>query len=481
MYQLKKILVKLSRGYALDARALSLMRISVALVIISDLIIRGGDLSAHYTDAGIWPTKLVHNFGWKTGFWSLHELSGAYGWELFLFALHFTFALLLLFGLRTKLATFVVWLLYISLHNRNVFIQQAGDDLLRLALFWGLFLPWGSYYSLDARRIKSQPKQKPLANVGYLLLIASVYIFTVFLKTSPEWRSDLTAVYYAMSLDQLRLPMGDWLYQHPTLMKALTAFVYYAELLIPLLILLPARKGYTRLAAFALIVILHAGIGATLYVGLFFVINMVTAIALLPAFAISWLENKIPSLSTSALWKAKIEKRSKPALKIFINAICILAICLSAVVNLSAVKWFRYELTNAMLVPVNAARLDQYWGMFSPSVLKRDGWYVYYGEDSLGRQWDLIRDADYVSFEKPERVVKIHSSDRWRKLTENMQTDRMDFLKPLFCKYILKRWNRKHPDKKMMTLKLYYMRKESLPDYKTTPVEKVLYCICNDR
>ena len=72
-------------------------------------------------------------------------------------------------------------------------------------------------------------------------------------------------------------------------------------------------------------------------------------------------------------------------------------------------------------------------------------------------------------------IVCVYST----KLTENMQRDDMNFLRPLYCKYILREWNRKHPEKKLLSLKLFYMQKESLPDYKTTPVEKVLYCLCN--
>jgi hypothetical protein len=455
---------------------------------------------AHYTDQGLWPTRLTHSFGWKTGFWSIHELSGSYGWELFLFVIHFIFAVLLLVGYKTKLSGLVVWLLYISLHNRNLFIQQAGDDLLRIILFWGLFLPWNLYYSIDSKKITAKSKQKYLANIGYLLLIASVYFFTVCLKTSTEWTNENSAIYYALSLDQLRLPIfGDWLYQFPGLMKALTFIVYWIELLILPLILIPSKKGYLRLIAFFLVIILQAGIGLTLYVGLFFAINIVSVIGLLPGFIMDKLDSLIQRLFRSRrsfrpetnkslnLVTPMHHSRAVPKSLSFgkrfrqrlVNAICIIAIALCAIVNLSAVKWFSYELRSEVLVPVNVLRLDQYWGMFSPSVLKKDGWYVYYGTDSLGRQWDLIRNEDYVNFEKPKSVVRIHKTDRWRKITENMQRDEMTFLRPLYCNYILKEWNRNHPEKKMFALKLYYMQKESLPDYKTTEVEKILYCICN--
>ncbi len=482
LYKLKKIFVCFLRSYSLDLRALSLLRIGLALIILTDLAIRVGDLTAHYTDNGIWPVELMHNFGWKPGFWSIHELGGEYWWVLTLFIFHFIFAASFLLGYKTKLSGLIVWLLYISLHNRNVFIQQGGDDVLRIILFWGLFLPWNSHYSIDSRKIKYKPKQKYVANFGYMLLIASIYFFTVCLKTSAEWGSERTAVYYALSLEQLRLPgFGDWLYQFPGLMKALTFMVYYSELIIPFLILFPAKKGYLRLLAFFLILFLHTGIGLTLYVGLFFIINMVSGIGLLPKFVMDKLENKFKFLqSLTFYYPTKNKVNKKPILAWLTNAVCIIIICLCATVNLSAVKWFNYELRSETIVPINALRLDQYWGMFSPSVLKKDGWYVYYGMDSIGRQWDLIRNEDYVNFEKPKSILKIHTTDRWRKITENMQRDEMAFMRPLYCNYILKRWNKRHPEKKMFTLKLYYMQKESLLNYKTTPVEKILYCLCND-
>lgn len=479
------------KGYSLDNRALSLMRIGVALVVISDLLIRGSDLSAHYTDEGMWPTNLVHNFGWKGGFWSLHELSGSFAWVFLLFSVHFVAAIFLLIGYKTRWANLVVWLLYISLHNRNLFVQQSGDDLLRLVLFWGLFLPWNLNYSVDGKKILRKKKQHYFANLGYLLLISSVYFFTVNLKYSDEWRSDGSAVYYALSLEQLRLPVGDWLYQFPGLMKMLTWFTYYTEFIIPVFLLWPQKKGYLRLIAFVLILILHTGIGLTLYVGLFFVINMVTVVGVLPSNFINYFERIFDKRFKTHDTRAKVahldSARSDTSgiqhSKLWGKAatfICIIVIVLSVIINLSSIRWFGYELKKTIWYPVNALRLDQYWGMFSPSVLKRDGWFVYHGMDSIGRQWDLRNNADYVDYKKPEHIVSMYKTDRWRKLAENMQRSDFTFLRPRYCQYVLREWNKKHPEKQIMHLNLYYMQKESLPDYKTTVPEKVLFCICTE-
>jgi hypothetical protein len=460
------------------------MRIGLAIIILVDLFIRSGDIFAHYGNEGVLPANIFRNFGWKPGYWSIHDLSKATLWPIFLFSIQGIFALFLLVGYRSKVSAFIVWLLYISLHNRNLYIQQAGDDLIRLLLFWGIFLPWSTCYSIEKKGSDARTSTNDLAGLGYFLLIASVYFFTASLKTSAEWHSDYSAIYYALSLDQLRLPIiGDWLYQHPPLMSALTAFVYYSEWLLPFLILVPAKKGQLKLLAFVLIVILHAGIGFTLYVGLFWIINIVGAIALLPAKVMDKLERKITSSAKTCVVQIKEVNSDflKKILGVLPAAICTLAIFLSLLVNLSSLNWFRYELRNEMLAPVNIFRFDQYWGMFSPSVLKRDGWYVYHAMDSLGQSWDLQNRSAQINFSKPSSVFAIHRTDRWRKLTENLQRDNSTFLRPLFCRYVLREWNKKHPDKQMYTLFLYYMQTETLADYKKEPTQKILFSTCNDR
>lgn len=454
--------------YEPDPVAMSLMRIGVALVVITDLFIRAGDLEAHYTDKGIWPIEVIRNFGWNPGYWSIHALSGNALWQTVFFIVHGAFALLLLIGYKTRFATVCLLLLTISLHNRNLFIQQAGDDLLRLVLLWGIFLPWHARFSVDAKHYKRLPSIVP-GNLGYLLLIASVYFFSAMLKTSEEWRSEGSAVYYALSLEQLRLPAGDILYRYPSVMKYFTFYVFYLELLIPFLILWPSKKGTPRLVGVFLLIILHLGIGLTLYVGLFFFIGIVTAIGMLP----------LSRMKQSSLESADEKKTSPPGYASVFT--CSFLVFLSLVINLSSVNAFGYQLRPELIYTSNALRLDQYWGMFSPGVLKEDGWFVYHGMDSVGRQWDLRLNQDFVDYKKPDRIVSTYRTDRWRKLAENMQRDKYNFLRPLYCRYVLRKWNNEHPEKKLAILNLYFMEKTNLPEYRTTPLNKKLFSVCDDR
>lgn len=448
------------------------MRIAVAAVVIADLFIRLSDLRAHYSDEGMWPLHMAQGPGWKNGYWSLHLLNGSTSWQLFLFITQLVFAVFLLLGYYTRMSNLIVWLLYISLHNRNVFVLQAGDDLLRLVLLWGLFLPWHAAYSFDARKKERKIQSSIVGNLGYLALIASVYFFSVNLKTSEEWRSDGTAVYYALSLEQLRLPLGDLIYTYPSLLKFFTWMVMAMELAIPLLILWPDKKGSLRFIGFILILILHTGIGLTLYVGLFYIISISSAIGLIPAFILNKMAKKFRLFSAQPRGRLRHSSLQSGV------AIILFALCLT--INLGSLNWFGYGLRVEVETGTNALRLDQYWGMFSPGVLKKDGWFVYHGADTLGRAWDLRRNQDSVDFSKPKRVVSMYKNDRWRKLAENMQNDKYNFLRPMYCQYFLHEWNKEHPQQQMKLLNLYYMTKETLPAYAQTQLKKELYCVCHE-
>ncbi len=53
-------------------------------------------------------------------------------------------------GLQNSIGKFWTWLLFTSLCVRNPFIVHGGDDLLKMMLFWGIFVPWGARYSVDS-------------------------------------------------------------------------------------------------------------------------------------------------------------------------------------------------------------------------------------------------------------------------------------------------------------------------------------------
>src|ERR687889_497980 len=72
--------------FGIDLRTLALYRVCLALIIITDLVARARDLTAHYSDAGVLPrAALLGDIGqWSP---SLHLISGSPRVQALLFVL----------------------------------------------------------------------------------------------------------------------------------------------------------------------------------------------------------------------------------------------------------------------------------------------------------------------------------------------------------------------------------------------------------
>ena len=455
------------------------MRIGIGLVLLSDLIIRATALTAHYTQDGILPVSLLLEFDAKPLRWSFHYLNDTFAFEALLFILNGIVVLFLIAGYRTRLFTFLAWLFLVSLQNRNPFIQQSGDDLLRLILFWALFMPWGNFYSVDSKKIISDVKNYfSVASLGYLLLIVSVYLFSAIQKTSPEWRTEGTALYYTLSLDQLKIGTGDWLYQHPGLMKALTFLVfYYFEILVPLLLLLPFKNQKFRALCVFSIILFHIGISLNVYVGLFFVIGITSCLGLLPSGVMNWFDEKILKMK-NRFSDTFYETKLNYVLKSVMNGFLAFIIFFCVLYNLGYIPSFNYKLSDKMVYLTNSLKLEQYWGMFSPNVYKTDGWYIYRGIKQNDSIWDIYNDKPGLDKTKPTDIDKMYPTDRWRKFAENFQKNDYNFMRPYYCKYLIREWNKKHQENKIAGLNIIFLLEESQPDYTTAPIKEQNTCLC---
>src|SRR5579862_3388017 len=109
-----------ARVFTVDARSLAAMRIGFGIVTLLDLWARAKWLKELFTDEGYFPRAYV---GAGVMRWtSVYFLSGGVGWTRFFFVIHALFAVMLLIGYRTKLATLACIVLYLSIANRNPLI-----------------------------------------------------------------------------------------------------------------------------------------------------------------------------------------------------------------------------------------------------------------------------------------------------------------------------------------------------------------------
>lgn len=275
------------RILSLDLRSVALMRMGVAIIIIIDLIARSRSLIVHYTDAGALPRSSLLTLWQNKFFISLHMASGTATFEAILFIIAGVFALMLLFGYRTRLAAVISWLLLISLHARNPIILQGGDVVFRVIFFWMLFLPLGARYSLDnffgrLKRTYANPYFSA-ATVAYIAQVMLIYIFSAITKTGYAWHEGGDAVYYALSLDQLVTSLGLWINSFPPLTTFLTHATLLVEMWASFLFISPIKNGWARIIGVVVLAGMQIGFNVSLHLGLFGPIMIVITLGLLPA------------------------------------------------------------------------------------------------------------------------------------------------------------------------------------------------------
>jgi hypothetical protein len=474
-----------------DVRALSLMRICVAAVILFDLAIRITDLEIFYSDTGVLPLNFLFENSWNSYFVSIHTISGLWQVQFLLFAFAFFCGVMLFIGYRTRLFTLLSWFLLLSLHNRNGYILQGGDDLLRMVLFWGIFLPWGQYYSCDCLMQSfrfSPPQIFTVATVAYVLQITYLYTGSALLK-GPEWNQNFSAVYYAYSLDQIAYPLTKFFYFNYSLLEKLTFLAYYFELLVPLLFFIPFKHSFFRTLAFLLIMGFHIINASTLFIGLFPLIGICTAVGILPSVAMNKIEH-FTSFAREQIkgsfmniayyiehvirWKQPVE--FSPFVKSVKTGCLVFLIFFVFDWNFSNLSFVKSKLSDNLRIIGYGLRLDQNWGMFAPGVFKEDGWYILEGITKNNQTINLLDSESPVNYHKPYNVVKMFKNDRWRKYSENFIFSVNENIRGYFCNYYKRAWNEKYPEKEIKTLRIIYMSEFTLPDYKySLPKKNVLW------
>jgi len=466
------------------------MRMALSAVVLIDIFIRWSDLSAFYTDQGLMPRELLFgegNLHWKKYSFSVLTISGEAWVQHIFFVLATICAFFVFVGHRTRLFTILTWIWLISVQNRVGVILQSGDDYLRLMFLWAIFLPWGRCYSLD-----SFEKQKPVesefigtASVAMLIQIVSVYFFSALLKNGVEWHSEGSALYYALSIDQMVKPLGLFIYPFEGVLRFLTKFTVFIEYLIPILFLIPWQKAFFRGIGLISIIALHIGIELVLQVGLFSYISIAASLCLIPSSFFDDMPKLIKVLKKRAyeffenlkyILPYKPPKRYVPEHPVIAYAVVGLVL-IGSLWNVSQLNSNLHS-TQRMIAPVvNGLGLNQHWGMFAPSVFKDDGWFVHEGI-SNGKKIDIKKDGAPVDYEKPKQVWKQHKNARWRKLGENLIYSGHVPLRKSYCLYLLRNWAFEYPSEPLDSLNVVYVKETSGLNYKHAIPENHVLCTC---
>ncbi|MCA9778042.1 MAG: HTTM domain-containing protein, partial [Candidatus Eremiobacteraeota bacterium] len=375
------------RSFTLDLRSLALARISLAVVLLADLLIRLTVLEDFHCDSGFYPRAQAVSWKYPAASLSFHLFSGSVELMAALFVFHILCVVALGLGYRTQTATFLCWFLGNSLQTRNPFVLDSGDRLYLLILMWGFFCGWGKFFSLDARGKEPPPSTQAfnMGTVGLTVQLCYVYWFSSYFKWDPVWLKEGTALYIALNLELFCRPFTKYILPYYGLLKAGTFYTMAAEMFGPLLII--TGRGRLRLIGTVLLLGLHLGIFVLMSIGVFPLVSLCYLLAFLPPMVWERWPRFARNQSTSYWGSRSWQDRGHSYRFAFRDAVALGLLTLVTWWNLN--KAFDVPLPSPLYNVSHMLKTDQYWNLFAPVPRTLDCWYVVYGVTRSGRELDL--------------------------------------------------------------------------------------------
>ncbi len=243
--------------FAVDTRALAVVRVALATIVIVEWFIDGRpDGLTSLVDVARWvllPLALIH-----------------------------------LAGVRTRLSSVLMWVAYgipvrADLLTPGVEVH-LGRYCIVLLLFWLMFLPVGEHLSWEARG-RSQPRTiLSVASGGLLLQFFIIYFWAGATKNISEWLVQRTALYDVLSNPEHGSELGRRMLDFPALLAAGSVATMAIEVLGSLLLFLPYRGiAGRRVFLVAAFVAFHIGMAAFMTLQFFPYVMMVGWLVFLPS------------------------------------------------------------------------------------------------------------------------------------------------------------------------------------------------------
>lgn len=236
------------------ATTIGLYRILYGLLVIADLILLRPSWLTWYGPKGFITLETVYKVstpGPRINFFEILPKTdfavNVFFWVSLLVAISLTL------GYMTRFSAVAVFMCLSSIQERNFYILNSGDSLLRIISFIMMFAPAGAAFSIDRilrmRRGRGDTALRlysPWAQRLIQIQLAVLYFATFYWKTIGTKWMDGTALYYVLRLDAFRrFPMpiinSMWIVKSLTwgtllIEFALGVLVWFKELRYPVLI-----------------------------------------------------------------------------------------------------------------------------------------------------------------------------------------------------------------------------------------------------
>jgi hypothetical protein len=267
------------------AERLAALRIGLAAVLLCDLLTTYvPNVQLYFGQDSLGGYELFRELLWPRR-WHWSALIGVDDSTLHWAMLAWVVATVcLLVGLLTRLSAAACWLLSLSFAGLNQYIDNAGDQIRGIVLFYLMLCPSGAVWSVDSWwRARRRGRTGPVTVYPWPLRLLFVQLVLIYFLNglyklfSEDWREG-TSLYYVLcdltltrfSYVQLPVPYA--------LTKVCTWAVLAWEVGFPLWVALP----WTRKPALVCGVLFHLGIWLTMEIGGFVPYMLTLYLPLLP-------------------------------------------------------------------------------------------------------------------------------------------------------------------------------------------------------
>ena len=420
-----------------DLAPLSLFRILYGVQLFNWIWQLYPNLSAFFTDEGILPRRaLMVSYADR---FSLLNVLGPW-WQVAIFwVLALAVAALLTVGWRSRLTSFLAFIVVTSFSFREPLMLDGSDLVFRLVPLWMTFSDPGARYSLDAlaRSARGEPTGRGFALPVRILelQVAWIYLATGLEKMGGTlWPSGI-ATYFSLQLEHtFGRSWAKPIAENLTLARITSWGTLAFELAFLPLAMLPSR--ITRVIAVAMAASLHLGIIVLMNVGNFPVIMLSTLVLFLPA---QWVDEFVTAVASR--FRAQVRPRvvaladgvAHTAAEALPGPIALPAdmreftrkvgggalVAVAALAFLTAVP-SSLEVVRPKGQVMDVLRflaLDQRWDMFAPEPARADGWLRIPATLTDGSTLDLVTNGP--ADDSDERYSDPLYS-RWTKVTERI-------------------------------------------------------------
>jgi Vitamin K-dependent gamma-carboxylase len=247
--------------------SLAVFRIVYGLILFFWTLSLVPELSPFFTSDGIFPVQ-PHYTG---GAWGLlgSFTSNTAVWIFWAALLVASIAIVL--GLYSQLAALVAWVALVSFEQRNPYVFNSGDGLIRLLALYLIFAPASASLSVRSLLRKSNDfwtfPARPVWPVRLMQIqFSAIYLFAVWDKTRGTTWNNGTAVSIALRITDIsRFPVPHFVTHSLLISNVLTFGTLVIELSLAVLVWNRRLRPWVLLAGLSL----HLGIEYSVRVGFF--------------------------------------------------------------------------------------------------------------------------------------------------------------------------------------------------------------------